>query len=95
MNNIVKQALTLPYIGLAKFNNDTLKQNRDWKNRKNYLTDGKECVIFHDMQDLNDKIDYYLRNEEERNAIAQSGYNAVQKFNRLNWARKIIELSYD
>ena len=29
MNNIVKQALTIPYIGLAKFNNHTLKQNRD------------------------------------------------------------------
>ena len=36
MNNIVKQALILPYIGLAKFNNDTLKQNRDWKNRKKW-----------------------------------------------------------
>ena len=34
MNNIVKQALTIPYIGLAKFNNHTFKQNRDWKNKK-------------------------------------------------------------
>jgi spore maturation protein CgeB len=69
--------------------------SNDWKNRKNYLTDGKECVIFHDMQDLNDKIDYYLKNEEERNAIAQLGYNAVQRFNRLNWAKRIIELSHE
>ena len=36
MNNIVKQALTIPYIGLAKFNNHTFKQNRDWKNKKKW-----------------------------------------------------------
>lgn len=65
--------------------------SNDWKNRKNYLTDGKDCVIFHDMEDLNNKIDYYLKNEKERNIIAQSGYNTVQGFNRLNWAENLIK----
>jgi len=69
--------------------------SNDWKNRENYLTDGKDCVIFHDMEDLNNKIDYYLKNEKERNRIAQSGLKAVQKFNRMNWARRIVELSYE
>lgn len=36
MNHIVNQAVTFPYIGLAKFNNNTLKQNRDWKIKKKW-----------------------------------------------------------
>lgn len=67
--------------------------SNDWKNRENYLTNGKDCVIFYDMEDLNNKIDYYLKNEEERNKIAQQGLKSVQKFNRINWARRITELS--
>ena len=69
--------------------------SNDWKNRENYLTDGKDCVIFHDMEDLNNKIDYYLKNEEERNKIAQAGLKSVQGFNRLNWAKRIVDLSYE
>ena len=67
--------------------------SNDWKNRKNYLTNEKDCVIFKSMEDLNEKISYYLNNEKERNMIAKSGMLAVQKFNRLNWAKKIVELS--
>ena len=67
--------------------------SNDWVGREKDLTDGKECVIFNTMEDLNNKIEYYLNNERERNTIAQAGHSAVQKFNRLNWANRIVELT--
>jgi len=69
--------------------------SNDWKNREKYLTDGIDCVIFHDMKDLNEKINYYLENEEKRNKIAHAGLKSVQSYNRLNWAKRIVELSYE
>ena len=65
--------------------------SNDWKNRKKYLTNGKDCVIFNSSTDLNEKIEYYLNNQEEAKRIAESGYKAVQQWNRIAWARKIIE----
>tara|TARA_R100000231_G_scaffold138819_2_gene118187 strand:+ start:330 stop:1193 length:864 start_codon:yes stop_codon:yes gene_type:complete len=67
--------------------------SNDWKNRENYLTDGKDCVIFNDMEDLNKKIKYYLDNDTERLKIAASGKEAIKRFDRLNWAKRIVELS--
>ena len=64
----------------------------DWNNREKYFIDGEDCVIFNDIQDLNKKIKYYLNNPEEAEKIASNGFKTVQKFNRLNWATKIIEL---
>ena len=63
----------------------------DWKNRKKYLTDGKECVIYKDVDDLNKKISYYLNHFDEALLIANNGKKAVQKWTRLEWAKKIIE----
>jgi len=64
----------------------------DWTNREQNFIDGKHCVIFNDVEDLNKKIDYYLKNPKEAELIASNGYEVVQKFNRLNWARQIVEL---
>ena len=46
------------------------------------------------MEDLNTKIDFYLKNPEVRDEISKQGHKTVQQFNRLNWARRIVELSY-
>lgn len=67
----------------------------DWKGRKEYFTNGRECVIFKNTQDLNDKINYYLENPEMANQIASYGREAVKAFSRNSWAKKIVELSYD
>ena len=64
----------------------------EWKNRKKHLTDGKECVIFSNYQDLNNKIEYYLNNFDEAQEIAANGLLASQKWNRVEWAKKIVEL---
>jgi hypothetical protein len=65
----------------------------DWHNRDKYLTNGEDCVIFKDVGDLNNKIKYYLQNPELMEDIANNGFEKVQQFNRINWAKRIVELS--
>ena len=65
----------------------------DWPERKEFFTNGRECVVFDDLGDLDNKIDYYLNNPELRNQISKYGRESVQQFNRLNWAKRIVELS--
>jgi len=67
----------------------------DWKNRKKYLIDEKECVIFKDIDDLNKKIDFYLKNPGMREQISKQGMQSIQQFNRINWAKRITELSFE
>tara|TARA_R110000824_G_scaffold3833_8_gene18301 strand:- start:1196 stop:2065 length:870 start_codon:yes stop_codon:yes gene_type:complete len=64
----------------------------DWVGREEHYQNGKDLVIYKNTQDLNEKIDYYLENEKERQQIASNGYHTVQKFSRLNWAKRIVEI---
>ena len=64
----------------------------DWDGRENHFIDKEHLVIFKDEKDLNEKIEYYLKNKEEAKAIALSGSQAVKKFSRKNWASRIVEL---
>lgn len=43
-------------------------------NLDEYYKIGKEVVCFKDTNDLVDRVHYYLRNEDERMAIAEAGY---------------------
>ena len=52
-----------------------------------YFVDGKEIVLFHDAQDLRDKVLYYLSHDEEREAIAHNGYIRTMKEN--TWKTRI------
>ena len=65
----------------------------DWTGREKAFTDGKDLVIYESIDDLNEKISYYLENSEEAIKIAENGYKCVQKYNRIEWAKKIIEYS--
>ena len=49
-----------------------LTSNAD--NLTDYYKDGKEIVIYKDINDMIDKIKYYLEHNEEREAIAKAGY---------------------
>lgn len=62
-----------------------------WPNMEKDFTIDKDLVIFNDIEELEEKIDYYLEHEEERLQIAENGYNTVQKFSRLNWAKNILD----
>ena len=44
---------------------------------------GKDLVIWENLQDLENKINYYLNNEEERKIIAKNGYEKV--INNYTW----------
>lgn len=44
-----------------------------------YFEVGKELEVFHDLKDLEEKIDYYLKHEDERVRIAINGYKKVKK----------------
>ena len=64
----------------------------DWKGREKHFKDGQEIVIFKSVEDLNEKIDYYLKNPQQRKDIANSALRKVKKFNRANWAKRIIDI---
>lgn len=60
-----------------------------------YFEQDEEIVIYNDIPDLNDKIEFYLKNEEIRKKIAIKGYEKVAKYhsyiNRLSEMMKIVE----
>ena len=64
----------------------------DWIGREKHFEDGKHLVIFKNMEDLNDKIKYYLSNDEERNRIAASGHAESPKYTRDVWAAKCLDI---
>lgn len=44
------------------------------------LSCGKDFVVYRDLKDLLQIIDYYLNHEEERIEIANHGYETVKKY---------------
>lgn len=56
-----------------------------------FFEDGIDLVMFTDLNDMLNKIDYYLSHEAERKAISYNGYNKVkEKFNLKNYMSKVI-----
>lgn len=62
-----------------------------WPEMENDFTIGEDLDIFTSVSELKEKIDYYLNNEIEMDIIRDNGYNKVQKFSRLNWAKEIVK----
>jgi len=55
--------------------------------------DGENIVVYDGLDDLRDKIYYYLKNDSERESIALKGYNlAVDKFNMKDAIHRMIGL---
>lgn len=69
--------------------------SNDWEGRKKHFTNGRECVIFSNIEDLNKKIKYYLDNPQLISMISKCGQEVVKQFSRTNWASKIVELSHE
>ena len=46
----------------------------------NGLIDGKDFIIYHNAEDLIEKIDYYLSHEDEMKSIAENGFNKLLKY---------------
>ena len=64
----------------------------DWTGRDKMFEDKKHLVLYDSIDDLNEKIEYYLNHPDLREQISKEGNVEVQKYSRLNWASKIIEL---
>ena len=54
---------------------------------------GKEIVVYESIEDLDNKVKYYLENEDERNMIAETGYQRAKKDHTyFERAKKIIDI---
>lgn len=57
-----------------------------------HFIDGQELVLYTSMEDLADKVRYYLKYEEERKQIAKNGKEAlIQRFLLKNRFKEMIE----
>lgn len=69
----------------------------DADNLTDYYKDGQEIVIYKDIDDLIDKIRYFLKHDDERKAIARAGYERTLRDHtyekRFNEIFKIIGLT--
>ena len=63
-----------------------------WEGIDNDFTIGRDLDTFNNINELKEKINYYLDNNDIRLQIAENGYKTVQKFNRTNWAKTIINI---
>lgn len=64
----------------------------DWVGREAMFEDGKHLVIYNGVDDLDNKLKFYLSNDGARNEIASAGCSEVQKYNRDVWAKEIIRI---
>lgn len=67
----------------------------DWEGRAKNFVENEDLMIFQDTNDLNNKIESCLKNKMLLNKIAESGKRKVSQFNRINWAKKVINYCYD
>ena len=63
----------------------------DWEGRSELFEDGEDLVIYKDFDDLNKKIDFFLKNPEVRKEIASQGFERVQEMTKDEWAKKVID----
>ena len=57
---------------------------------------GKEIVVYDSIEDLDNKVKYYLNNSEERNKIANAGYERAKKDHTyFERAKKLINIIYE
>lgn len=62
-----------------------------------YFTEGEDLVCFDGVEDLREKVAYYLQHEEERKQIAENGYRKVKEHHtyvhRMREILRIIEMA--
>lgn len=60
---------------------------------KEYFREDEEMVMFYSLEDCLEKIDFYLKHEDERRRIANGGYAAVkERFDYGNQLEKLINM---
>lgn len=56
-----------------------------------HLEDGKDFVTYKNNKDMIEKIDYYLKNDKEREEIALNGHNKISKYYSTDIGAKNLE----
>lgn len=61
---------------------------------KEYFREGEELAMFYSLEDCLEKIDYYLKHEDERKSIAMAGKRAVEeRFKYRDQLRKLLDMA--
>lgn len=63
-----------------------------WDGMEEDFEVGRDFAVFTSPKDLKEKIVYYLTHEDEREQIAEHGYETVKKYDNINYARRILEI---
>lgn len=63
-----------------------------WEGMEDLFTVGKDLDIFTSPEELQEKIDFYLSNDQKRDEIRLHGHKTVQKFMPKSWAHEILTL---
>ena len=76
----------------AAFNKSMMLVSADsHKLASNYFTENHEFVYFNGNEDLSEKIAYYLKNQDERNAIAVNSYSrAICSYTTDHFMRHVL-----
>ncbi len=58
-----------------------------------YFIDGQDCVMYSSIEDAIEKTAYYLEHEDERKAIAESGFSRIESdFRYENRIEKLLQI---
>ena len=55
---------------------------------------GEDLVLYESLEDATEKIDFYLRHDDERERIAKNGHEKVKKFDYKVQLPKIFDIVY-
>jgi spore maturation protein CgeB len=65
------------------------------KDVRSLFEDGRHLVIFKDIEDIREKIAYYLNHSQERKEIARQGYEEViKKHTYIHRIKKLVQVIY-
>jgi spore maturation protein CgeB len=60
-----------------------------------FLIDGEDFVSYANINDLLDKVEYYLENEDEREKIAKHGYETICKYYSTEMGSKKLKSIFE
>lgn len=66
-----------------------------WEKMENDFEVGKDLQIFTNVNELEQLIKYYVKNDDERETIALHGMETVKQYDDINYARSILEVVED
>lgn len=84
----VESGLPMRVFDVLGSNGFLITNNKEDINR--LFTVGKDLVVYRDLKDMNEIIEYYLKHDKERLLIAQNGYETVRKYHTFDQRIKNI-----